>query len=139
MMADAIGRKKNMALSFLICAACIILLGLSATQWQVLVWSILVGIMMNWALSAVMPLMAETYRTEFRNTGISWATAAGRAGAFCGPLLGGLVQQLGLGFTGVFVFFSIPAVIGTLVTVFMVTETKGRGIEAVLAKSIKDA
>ena len=132
-MADQIGRKKNMALGFLACAASIMLLGLSSSQWQVLAFAILVGIMMNWALSALMPLMAETYRTEFRNTGISWATAAGRAGAFCGPIIGGVVQQLGLGFTGVFAFFTIPAVICTLVTVFMVSETKGKGVEAVLA------
>lgn len=132
-VADAIGRKKNMALGFIVCAAFIILLGLSASQWQVLLFSILVGIMMNWALSAVMPLMAETYRTEFRNTGISWATAAGRAGAFCGPLLGGFVQQMGLGFTGVFAFFTVPAMICVIVTFVLVTETKGKDIETSLA------
>lgn len=135
-IADVIGRRKNMSLSFLVCAAFVILLGATVSEWQVLVCCILVGIMMNWALCAVMPLMAETYRTEFRNTGISWATAAGRAGAFCGPLLGGVVQELGLGFTGVCVFFSVPAVIGALVTVFLVTETKDRGIEAALATSV---
>ena len=137
MMADAIGRKKNMALGFFATAISIMLLGLSANQWQVLACSILVGILMNWGLSAVMPLMAETYRTEFRNTGIAWATAAGRAGAFCGPILGGVVQQLGLGFTGVFAFFTLPALICTLVTVTIVTETKGKGIEATLAASAK--
>ncbi|HYA42825.1 MAG TPA: MFS transporter [Syntrophobacteraceae bacterium] len=137
MMADAIGRKKNMALGFFATAISIMLLGLSANQGQVLACSILVGILMNWGLSAVMPLMAETYRTEFRNTGIAWATAAGRAGAFCGPILGGVVQQLGLGFTGVFAFFTLPALICTLVTVTIVTETKGKGIEATLAASAK--
>jgi len=137
MMADAIGRKKNMALGFFATAISIMLLGLSVNQGQVLACSILVGILMNWGLSAVMPLMAETYRTEFRNTGIAWATAAGRAGAFCGPILGGVVQQLGLGFTGVFAFFTLPALICTLVTVTIVTETKGKGIEATLAASAK--
>ncbi|SPF34173.1 Sugar phosphate permease [Syntrophobacter sp. SbD1] len=132
-MADVIGRKKNMALGFFFCAVAIILLGLSTNQWQVLTCSVLVGIMMNYALSGLMPLMAETYRTEFRNTGIAWATAAGRAGAFCGPLIGGLAQQLGLGFTGVFAFFTIPAVICVLITVGLVTETKGRAIETSLS------
>ncbi|HYA41702.1 MAG TPA: MFS transporter, partial [Syntrophobacteraceae bacterium] len=137
MMADAIGRKKNMALGFFATAISIMLLGLSVNQGQVLACSILVGILMNWGLSAVMPLMAETYRTEFRNTGIAWATAAGRAGAFCGPILGGVVQQLGLGFTGVFAFFTLPALICTLVTVTIVTETKDKGIEATLAAGAK--
>jgi MFS family permease len=135
-MADAIGRKKNMVLGFIACAASIMLLGLSTNQWQVLTCAVLVGIMMNYALSALMPLMAETYRTEFRNTGIAWATAFGRVGAFCGPLVGGLVQQMGLGFTGVFAFFTVPAVICALVTVVLVTETKGKGIEATRAASV---
>jgi MFS family permease len=137
MVADLIGRKKNLAYGFLVCGACVVALGFSANQWQVLVFCILVNIMMNWAMSGLMPLMAETYRTEFRNTGISWATAFGRVGAFCGPIMGGFVQQLGLGFTGVFAFFALPAVICVLLTVIMVTETKGKGVEAALAARAK--
>jgi putative MFS transporter len=133
MMADIIGRKKNLALGFLICGVSLILLGYSANKWQVLVFCILVNIMWNYAMSGLMPLMAETYRTEFRNTGISWATAFGRVEAFCGPIMGGFVQKLGLGYTGVFAFFALPAAVCVLVTVAMVKETKGRGVEAVLA------
>ena len=136
-MADLIGRKKNMAIGFLVGGVCIVLLGLSATQWQVLVFAILVNIMLNYALCGLMPLMAETYRTEFRNTGIAWATAFGRVGAFCGPISGGFVQKLGLGFTGVFVFYAAPALMCTLATLIMVTETKGKGIEAKLMATAK--
>ena len=138
-MADAIGRKKNMALGFLACAASIMLLGISANQWQVLTCAVLVGVMMNYALSALMPLMAETYPTEFRNTGIAWATAFGRVGAFTGPIIGGVVQQLGLGFTGVFAFFTVPAIICAIITIAMVTETKGKSIEATLAATVMAA
>lgn len=133
--ADIIGRRTNVIFGWIFTAVAILLLGIASNQWQVVVCGMLVGLAMNWALSGTQPLLAEGYPTEFRSTGVSWAQAFGRVGGFAGPIAAGYVQQLGIGFTGIFVFFAVPAVIAALVALFFVTETKGKSIEGISAGS----
>lgn len=130
-VADIIGRRKNVVVGWLFTAAAVLLLGIAANQWQVVVCGVLVGFIMNWALSGTQPLLAEAYPTEFRNTGVAWAQAFGRIGGFLGPILAGYVQQMGVGFTGTFVFFAIPSVIAATVAFFFVVEMKGKSIESI--------
>ncbi|MBF0550059.1 MAG: MFS transporter [Deltaproteobacteria bacterium] len=130
-MVDRIGRKNNVIVGNILCAVTIILLGFTTNQWQVVICSVLVGIAMNYGMAGLMPLLAEAYRTEFRNTGVSWAQAFGRVGGFCGPIMAGGIQQMGLGFTGVFVFLATPAVLGVIIAVFFIGETKGRTAESI--------
>ena len=130
-MVDKVGRKKNVMIAYVFCSVCIVLLGLSTNQWQVLVCSILVGIAMNYNMSGIMPLVAETYRTEFRNTGVAWTQAFGRLGGFCSPIILGWLQQIGFGFTGVFVFLALAAIVGVFIGFFFVGETKGKTAESI--------
>ncbi|AFM41291.1 sugar phosphate permease [Desulfosporosinus acidiphilus SJ4] len=127
--ADKIGRRLNVIFGWIFTAAAILLLGVALNQWQVVICGTLVGLAMNWGLSGTQPLLAEGYPTEFRTTGVSWAQAFGRVGGFLGPIVAGYVQQLGVGFTGIFIFFAIPAVIAAFVALFFITETKGKSIE----------
>lgn len=130
-VADRIGRRTNVIFGWIFTAAAILALGVATNQWQVVIFGMLVGMAMNWGLSGTQPLLAEGYPTEFRNTGVSSAQAFGRVGGFMGPIAAGFVQQMGVGFTGLFVFFAVPAVIGALVAFFFVDETKGRSIESI--------
>lgn len=129
--ADVFGRRKNVIFGWVFTAVVILLLGIATSQGQVVVCGMLVGLAMNWGLSGTQPLLAEAYPTEFRNTGVSWAQSFGRVGGFLSPILAGYIQQLGVGFTGTFVFFAIAAVIAALVALFFVTETKGKSIESI--------
>lgn len=129
-MADIIGRRKNVILGWMVTAVTVVLMGLATNQWQVVICGMLVGIAMNHGLSGVQPLLAEAYRTEFRNTGVAWAKAFGRIGGFCGPIGAGYIQQMGVGFTGTFIFFAIPSVIVAIVGFLFISETKGKTIES---------
>ncbi|MHB8075743.1 MFS transporter [Desulfosporosinus fructosivorans] len=128
--ADAFGRRKNVIFGWIFTAVAILLLGVATSQGQVVVCGMLVGLAMNWGLSGTQPLLAEAYPTEFRNTGVSWAQSFGRVGGFLSPILAGYIQQLGVGFSGTFVFFAIAAVIAALVALLFVAETKGKSIES---------
>jgi len=97
----------------------------------VVICCMLVGISMNYGLSAVQPLLAEAYRTEFRNTGVAWVQALGRLGGFSGPIVIGYLQQIGVGFTGTFIFFAVPPVIIAIIAFFYASETKGKTIESI--------
>ncbi|MDQ7092404.1 aromatic acid/H+ symport family MFS transporter [Desulfosporosinus sp. PR] len=130
-VADIIGRRINVIFGWIFTAVAILLLGIATNQWQVVVCGMLVGLAMNWGLSGTQPLLTEGYPTEFRTTGVSWAQAFGRVGGFLGPIAAGYVQQLGVGFTGIFIFFAIPAVIAALITLAFVAETKGKSMENV--------
>jgi len=129
--ADIIGRKLNVTLSWLFTSIFAALLGFATSQWQVVILCIIVGFLMNGALSTTQPLLTEGYPTEFRNTGVAWAQAFGRLGGFTGPIAAGYIQQLGAGFSGLFIFFAIPALIAAVVAFFFVKETKGKSIEKV--------
>jgi benzoate transport len=130
-MADIIGRRWNNIIGWISTAIAVLLLGIATNQWQVVVCGALVGFTMNHGLSGTQPLLAEGYPTEFRSTGVSWAQAFGRVGGFLSPIVAGYIQQIGIGFTGTFVFFTIPAVIAALVAFGLVTETKGKSIDKV--------
>jgi benzoate transport len=130
-VADRIGRRINVIFGWVFTAVAILLLGVALNQWQVVVCGMMVGLAMNWGLSGTQPLLAEGYPTEFRTTGVSSAQAFGRVGGFLGPIVAGYVQQMGVGFTGIFVFFAIPAVIAALIALFFVAETKGKSIEKI--------
>ena len=130
-VADIIGRKLNVTLGWLFTAVSVLLLGYASNQWQVVVCSVVVGIIMNWGLSGTQPLLTEAYPTEFRNTGVAWAQAFGRVGGFLGPIATGYIQQMGVGFAGTFVFFAIPAFIAAFTALVFVTETKGKSIESI--------
>ncbi|KUO77517.1 MAG: MFS transporter [Desulfosporosinus sp. BRH_c37] len=130
-VADIIGRRKNVIIGFGFTAVAILLLGYAGNQMQVVICGMLVGLTMNWALSGTQPLMVEAYPTEFRNTGVSYAQAFGRVGGFFGPIGAGYLQQMGIGFTGTFVYFAIAAVIACLVAYFFVVDMKGKSIETI--------
>lgn len=130
-VADIIGRRTNVIFGWIFTAVAILSLGFATNQWQVVICGMLVGMAMNWGLSGTQPLLAEGYPTEFRNTGVSSAQAFGRVGGFLGPIAAGFVQQMGVGFTGLFVFFAIPAVVASFVAFFFIDETKGKSIESI--------
>ncbi|MCL6638264.1 MAG: MFS transporter [Firmicutes bacterium] len=130
-VSDRIGRKKTLYIGFIILGITVILLGYSANQFQLIVFSILVGFFSNFALTGVQPLLAESYPTEFRNTGVAYSQAFGRLGGMAGPLLAGFVQTIGFGFTGTLAMFAAPAIICVIILYFFRLETRGKSLEAI--------
>ncbi|KUO74840.1 MAG: MFS transporter [Desulfosporosinus sp. BRH_c37] len=130
-VADIIGRRKNVIISFIFTAAAILLLGAATGKWTVLIIAVLVGVCMQYANGGALPLMAEIYPTEFRNTGVSWAQSFGRIAGFLSPLFVGYVQQVGFDFSSTMNMFAIPAVICVVVSVFLIAETRGRTVDGI--------
>jgi MFS family permease len=88
------------------------------------------GFAINYAITAGQPLMAESYPTEFRNTGVSWCQAFGRVGGALAPIVAGAIIGMQLGLKISFLFYIIPAVIGALAAfLFIKKETKGKSLD----------
>ncbi|MGV8084161.1 MAG: MFS transporter [Coriobacteriia bacterium] len=130
-VSEWIGRKRNLILGFSVSIVAIILAAyIGGTFGAVLVAMIFLGFSINYSITAIQPLMAESYPTEFRNTGVSWAQAFGRLGGALSPIIGGIIIGMGLGYTKSFLFYLIPTVVGILSAVFLVKrETRGKSLD----------
>ena len=130
-VAEAVGRKKNLIISFGVAAISVIIMATVGGGFgAILAACIFLGFAVNYSITAVQPLMAEAYPTEFRNTGVSWCHAFGRIGGACAPIVAGVIIEMGLGYAVSFLFYIIPAVLGLLAAVFLVKkETKGKSLD----------
>ena len=86
-VSDRIGRKKNLAASWIACiiaiALCSFFIVWDPTQSKLVLYTILMlvfGFALNYAITAVQPLMPESYPTAIRNTGVAWCQAFARFG-----------------------------------------------------------
>ncbi len=130
-VAEIIGRRPNLIISFLIGSLSIVLMAfVSGGFTTILVANIIMGFSVNYAITAVQPLMAEAYPTEFRNTGVSWCQAFGRVGGALAPIVAGAIMGMKLGLQMSFLFYVIPAVVGALAAfLFVKNETKGKSLD----------
>lgn len=141
-IAEHIGRKKNLILSFTLAGAAVLLLSVSLISINagiLLATSLFMGFAVNYSITSLQPLMTEAYPTSFRNTGVSWGQAVGRIGAIVAPVIAGVIMgmypdktNMNLIYSKAFLFFIIPAVIGVLgVIIFIKKETKGITLDQV--------
>jgi AAHS family 4-hydroxybenzoate transporter-like MFS transporter len=72
------------------------------------------GYFSNGGLSGINALASISYPSLIRATGVSWAHAAGRAGAMIGPVLGGMMVAREFGVAGVFLVTAIPQLCAAL-------------------------
>ena len=86
-VSDRIGRKKNLAASWIACIIAIVICSFviqyDPTQSKLVLYVILMllfGYCLNYAITAVQPLMPESYPTSIRNTGVAWCQAFARFG-----------------------------------------------------------
>ncbi len=129
--AEIIGRRKNLILSYLIAGIAVCIVAFVGSNFAaILAANIFMGFAINYSITAVQPLMAEAYPTEFRNTGVSWAQAFGRFGGAAAPIVAGMIIGMGLGFSMSFLFYIIPLFVGALAAFFFVkNETKGKSLD----------
>ena len=131
LVAEVIGRRPNLIMSYLLGGFSIILMAFVGGGFTtILAASIFMGFAINYAITAVQPLMAEGYPTEFRNTGVSWCQAFGRVGGALAPIVAGVIMGMKLGMQMSFLFYVIPAVVGALAAfLFVKKETKGKSLD----------
>lgn len=130
-VAEIVGRRKNLITSFIVSIIAILIMSFVGNNYAAIMAAcIFLGFAVNYSITAVQPLMAESYPTEFRNTGVSWCQAFGRLGGASAPIVAGVVISMGLGYSMSFLFYIIPAILGTLAAIFFVKkETKGKSLD----------
>jgi AAHS family 4-hydroxybenzoate transporter-like MFS transporter len=130
-VAEIIGRRPNLIMSYLLGGVSIVIMAFVGGSFgAILAANIFMGFAINYAITAVQPLMAESYPTEFRNTGVSWCQAFGRLGGALAPIVAGIIMGMKLGPQMSFLFYVIPAIIGALAAfLFVKRETKGKSLD----------
>lgn len=137
--AEAIGRRKNLIMSYVIGIASICIMAFVGSSFvAILAANIFLGFAINYSITAVQPLMAEGYPTDIRNTGVAWCQAFGRLGGALAPIVAGMIIQMKLGFSMSFLFYTIPLFCGLLAAFFLVrNETKGKSLDQIARESVK--
>lgn len=133
--ADYFGRKKNLIFAYILSIITLVLVGVSQATWAIVTFAVLVQIFVTLGQSGINPIQAETFPTEFRNTGVSWTQGFGRFGGLITPLLVGGLVQMGVSFSGIFYSFCIPAGISLIISVFIIRETKGSKADSIGQKT----
>jgi MFS family permease len=136
---EIFGRKKNIVISYAIVAIAVISLAFVSNSFgAILAACLFIGFADNYSLTAVQPLITEAYRTEFRNTGVAWCHAFGRIGGALAPIFAGFIIQMNLGYSMSFLFYIIPAVIGsTAALIFVKSETKGKSLDQLATEQVE--
>ncbi|MDR1603781.1 MAG: MFS transporter [Gracilibacteraceae bacterium] len=154
-ISDRVGRKRNLAFSWLFAIVAIVLCSLfviapatgvgpdsiadGAGFARNVALMLLFGFALNYAITAVQPLMPESYPTEIRNMGVSWCQAFARFGGAASPIiLGALSTSPTFARDGVTNWSSlvlvliIPLALGFICTMlFVQRETKGKSMDAI--------
>ena len=87
------------------------------------------GFSLNYAITAVQPMMSESYPTEFRNSGVATIVALGKsAGIFSPIILGGLLQS-GWEFSPLIALLAAPMACGFLAAFLLPKGAKGMNID----------
>jgi MFS family permease len=148
-VSDKIGRKKNLAFSWLFCIVAIVLCSLFVAPNNMglcVALMLLFGFALIYAITAVQPMMPESYPTQLRNTGVAWCQAFARFGGSASSIVLGSIAsmsifQMGVNSAGepitnwsmVVLVLIIPFVLGFICTLLFVTETGGKSMDELAA------
>ena len=128
---EVLGRKPVLALYMLLAGAASLGMWLSASDFEALVWGVLVSFFNLGAWGVTYAYTPELYPTDLRGTGSGWANAFGRMGGILGPYLAGvLIQAYGNPFTP-FSLFVVGHLISAAVVAALGVETKGKTLESI--------
>jgi putative MFS transporter len=128
---EVLGRKPVLALYMLLAGAASLGMWLSASDFEALVWGVLVSFFNLGAWGVTYAYTPELYPTELRGTGSGWANAFGRVGGILGPYLAGLLIQAYGDPLAPFALFVVGHLISAVVVAALGVETKGKALESI--------
>jgi MFS family permease len=144
-VSDRFGRKRNLAFGWLLSIVVIVICSsfvVSGNFGLCLVLMLFFGFSLNYAITAVQPLMPENYPTQIRNMGVSWCQAFARLGGALAPILLGSLsasktfQTVSAGgeavsdWSKLVLILIIPLALGFICTlIFVKRETKGKSMD----------
>lgn len=144
-VSDIVGRKRNLAFAWLFAIAAIILCSIFVVPNNFVLCiglMLLFGFALNYAITAVQPIMPESYPTQIRNMGVSWCQAFARFGGAASPIvLGGLASMKlfqvdgATNWSALVLVLIIPLAVGFVCTLLFVRrETKGKTMDTIQAE-----
>jgi MFS family permease len=144
-VSDIVGRKRNLAFAWLFAIVAIVLCSIFVTgnsYGLCIVLMLLFGFALNYAITAVQPIMPESYPTQIRNMGVSWCQAFARFGGAASPIILGALATSSMFSSGGVTNWSnlvlvliIPFAIAFLCTLlFVKRETKGKSLDTIQAE-----
>ena len=148
-VSDKMGRKKTLAFSLVVLHLRdrhLLAVRRSLTTSLLCVGLMLLfGFALNFAITAVQPMMPEAYPTAIRNTGVSWCQAFARFGGSASSIvLGGIAGmamfQTAAGATNwsmVVLVLIVPFVLGFICCVLFCKETVGKTMDQLAAEEEK--
>lgn len=77
------------------------------------------------------PYSSEVYPTEVRGTGSGWSAGLTRIGSFIGPLVGGVLLNIGVSAQIELMLFGLPLLIGALVMWLYGVQTHNQSLERI--------
>lgn len=128
LMLDRIGRKPILIVYLALAGFGSIMLGLSLDVSYILLWSIVISFFNLGAWSALYAYTPELYSTRIRGTGSGTAASIGRIAGIIAPTATPLLYTY-FGLKTTFTVFSLIHFIGSLATLILGIETKGKALE----------
>ena len=145
-VSDKIGRKKNLAGSWIFCIIAIVLCSIFVAPNNIVLCTILMllfGFALNYAITAVQPLMPESYPTELRNTGVAWCQAFARFGGSASSIVLGAIASMAAfqvngatNWSAVVLVLCVPFALGFICTLLFVTDTGGKTMDELAAAEV---
>ncbi|GHG78665.1 MFS transporter [Streptomyces glebosus] len=111
-IADRVGSKPVVTVSFLLGAASVFLLATRPSTWAMYLLLAVAGHGTIGTQNLVNAYVTRYYPAGARTTGIGWALGVGRLGAILGPTIGGLVIDSGAPWPWNFYLFAAVALVG---------------------------
>ena len=108
---------------------------------------LLFGFALNYAITAVQPLMPESYPTAIRNTGVSWCQAFARFGGSASSIVLGGIAGMAMfqtaegatNWSSVVLVLIVPFVLGFICCLLFVKETGGKSMDELAGDGKTDA
>ena len=128
---DRFGRKPSLMLIYLAGGLSVVFFGLASGNFYLFLAGAATGVFVLGTPTALNVVCSEIYPTNVRTTGVASTQAAGRIGSILGPILGGFLQDFGVGFHQFFFVFAVPCFLCILLVGFYPVNVRGEALEAV--------
>lgn len=134
---EKIGRKSTIVTYMILTCVAGIWLANAGSDLTIVLASIAMSFAMNGVNAGEYAYTPEVFPTHLRATGMGTASAFGRVGAICSPMLVGYVYPI-WGFAGVFGMTTVILAIGALAVMILGVSTTGKTLEQITAEEYGD-
>jgi len=134
---EKLGRKATIVTYMGLACIAGIWLANAGSDTSVVMASIFMSFAMNGVNAGEYAYTPEVFPTHLRATGMGTASAFGRIGAICSPMLVGYVYPI-WGFAGVFGMTTAILMLGALAVIFLGVSTSGKTLEEITAEEYGD-